>query len=97
VGVYHVCTICADDFCLCFKCYRSRIIIHPPGHIFNARGSEYTTRKKSEHGSDDSDNYSEASLVGIEEQGDEDEEVEDVNKNEDEGDENKEVEELEEK
>ncbi|KAG9230837.1 ankyrin repeat-containing domain protein [Amylocarpus encephaloides] len=63
VGVYYVCTTCVLDerWWFCFKCYRSKRILHPPGHIFEDVGSEYITRSKSDHDSDDSDHYSMAS------------------------------------
>ncbi|OAP61842.1 hypothetical protein AYL99_04045 [Fonsecaea erecta] len=49
VGVYYRCDQCGGFF-LCFKCYRSREIIHPR-HLFTDRGEEY------DYDSTDSDSY----------------------------------------
>ncbi|KAI0888604.1 ankyrin repeat-containing domain protein [Annulohypoxylon maeteangense] len=39
-GVYHECIECADvSYCLCFKCYVSRDVVHPD-HTFFSKGSE---------------------------------------------------------
>ncbi|RDW61987.1 hypothetical protein BP6252_11420 [Coleophoma cylindrospora] len=42
-GTYFVCQTCLD-FCLCFKCYRSRDTLHP-GHPFQDTGIEYEINK----------------------------------------------------
>lgn len=85
MGVYHICTMCADNFCLCFKCYRSSTIIHPGGHILYDYGSEYITRT-AEHDSNDGDIYSEASSAQIEEDEDDGDEYDGDEYDEDEYD-----------
>ena len=38
VGVYYSCDIC-EEFHLCFKCYRSKNLVHPK-HAFNSKGED---------------------------------------------------------
>ncbi len=40
VGVYYSCIEC-DGLCFCFKCYRSKPIIHYGHHVFVDEGPEY--------------------------------------------------------
>ncbi|EXJ75790.1 uncharacterized protein A1O5_00297 [Cladophialophora psammophila CBS 110553] len=51
VGVYYRCDQCGGFF-LCFKCYRSKEIVHPR-HLFTDRGEEYDY-DSTEYGGEDS-------------------------------------------
>lgn len=53
VGVYYQCDECGG-FCLCFKCYRSKDIVHP-GHLFTDSGSEYDDEDMDDYHEDVSD------------------------------------------
>ena len=46
VGCYYVCTVC-DQFALCYKCYRSKHLIHVD-HEFERRGVEFVEPEDTE-------------------------------------------------
>ncbi|KAK5992942.1 Ankyrin-R [Cladobotryum mycophilum] len=77
VGTSHSCDSC-PDFVLCFKCYRSRNVIHP-GHSFRRLSEDYKdeTADSSAEDSDEKENDVRQSDSSNGEDGEEDEEEED--------------------
>ncbi|KAI1465214.1 uncharacterized protein F4812DRAFT_462059 [Daldinia caldariorum] len=66
IGVYYCCNEC-PNFGLCFKCYRSRDIVHPD-HSFSGLGNEYEPISEDDEDSENNDNGNseiEAEAIGI--------------------------------
>ncbi len=59
VGIYYACEECDNIFALCFKCYRSKDVVHPK-HQFNANNlEEYVSSENEESNRSDNDENSE--------------------------------------
>lgn len=59
MGLFYACEDCFDYFVLCFKCYRSKDVVHSK-HQFNAKNlEEYVSIEKEESNRPDIDENSE--------------------------------------